>query len=178
MIRGKDQQGKPFVLLVDPTLRVKPEDYYFDINRRTGLLPSDITHCFSTHAHFDHQIGLNYFPDAQWLAAVPVAEELRTSTFIKGRRVQGVSDEFLPGIMAIPLPGHTDNLHGLAFHYNGLKIVVSADAVMTRNHFVNNTCMFEQNTRQAAQTIRFLKETADLIIPGHDNVIVNCVNRP
>ena len=173
MIRGKDAGGEPYVLLVDPTLRLRPEDYYFDINRRTGLSPQDITHCFVTHAHYDHQVGLNYFPQTKWYAAVPVVEELKKSEFIDGGRIIGVQGEFLPGIYALPLPGHTKSLHGVAFLSDGLRVVVAGDGVMTKDHFIHETTMFEQDGTKAAETIRRLKGMADVVIPGHDNAIIN-----
>ena len=166
-------QGKPFRLLVDVTLRQSPEAFYFDLNRRTGLAPEDITHCFITHAHFDHQAGVNYFPWASWLAAKPIAEELRNSVHIDGRKVMAVEGEFLPGVFAVALPGHTTGLHGIAFSCDSLRIVVAGDAVMTKNHFFHNTSMFEKDSAQAAQTICRLKEDADLIVPGHDNILFN-----
>lgn len=176
MIRGVDATGKKFVLLIDPTLRLSKEDYYFDINRRTGLKGSDVTHCFSTHSHFDHQIGLNYFPNATWYAAKQVAEELLESEFIDGSKVIGVTGEFLPGVYAIPLPGHTMTLHGVAFFCDGLKIIVASDAAMTKGHYANNTTMFEQSSKHATESIKLLKRTADIIIPGHDNIIINRFN--
>lgn len=175
MVRGKHENGEPFVLLIDPTLRGNPEDYYFDINRRTGLSPSDITHCYVTHSHYDHQAGLAYFPDAVWCAAKPVAEELRDSSYIDGTRVIGVEGEFLPGVGTIPLPGHTAHLHGAAFWGDERRVVVAGDAVMTRDHYINRTSMFETDTVLAAKTIEMLEETADIIVPGHDNLIVNDV---
>jgi len=173
LICGSDLQGKRYRLLIDTTLRDSKEAYYFDLNRRTGLLPEDITHCFITHSHFDHQIGVSYFPDTIWMAAAPVAQELTTSVHIDGSKVVGVSGEFLPGVFAIPLPGHTDTLHGVAFEFGGKRIVVAADGVMTKNHFINNTTMFESDTEVAALTIKKLKHDVDFIIPGHDNIIFN-----
>lgn len=177
LVRGRDKEGNPFALLVDPTLRLSAEDYYFDLNRRTGLHPQDITHCFSTHAHFDHQVGLNYFPNAVWCAAKPVAEELRDSQFIDGSRVQGVEGEFLPGVAALPLPGHTPNLHGIACLCGGFRILIAGDGVMTRDHFREDTTQFGQDAKTAAHTIRKIKEAVDLVIPGHDNVIVQLRGR-
>lgn len=171
LLQGKKADGTSFRLIVDPTLRHTPEDYYFDLNRRTGLQPEDITHCYTTHEHFDHQVGLKYFPGATWLAAQPVAAKLYSSEHIDGTKLHTVSGEFLPGLYAIPLPGHTRSLHGVACKHQGKRIVVAADAIMTRDHFANNTCMFEEDKRQASQTIAQLKEAADIVIPGHDNVI-------
>jgi glyoxylase-like metal-dependent hydrolase (beta-lactamase superfamily II) len=50
---------------------------------------------------------------------------------------------------------------------------VTGDGVMTKNHFRDNTTMYETDAAMAAQSIMNLKESADLIIPGHDNLIVN-----
>ncbi len=165
-------RGDGYVLIVDPTLRVRSEDYYFDINRRTGLRPNDITHVFATHDHMDHHAGFGYFPRAHWLAASSVAVKLKDSKFIDGSRVKGVEGEFLPGVFAVPLPGHTDSTHGVAFVHAGKKVVVAGDGVMTRDHFRENTTMFQQDAALAARTIASLKESADLVVPGHDNVIV------
>lgn len=173
MIRGKQKNGKPFVLLIDPTLRVRPEDYYFDINRRTGLQPEDITHCFSTHSHYDHQAGLAYFPDAVWMAGTDVAEELRNSVYIDGQKVTDVEGEFLPGVYAIPLPGHAEHLYGTAFWDGEQRVVVTGDGVMTKQHFTYGTTMFEQDAQVAQKTILGLKKIADIIVPGHDNLIFN-----
>ena len=166
-------RGEGYVLIIDPTLRLMPDDYYFDLNRRTGLRPEQVTHLYATHDHMDHHAAFNYFPNAQWLAAAPVAEILRASKHIDGSRVQAVQGEFLPGLVAVPILGHTLSLHGVAFIHQGKKIIVAGDGVMTKNHFRDNTTMYETDAAMAAQSIMNLKESADLIIPGHDNLIVN-----
>lgn len=172
LIVGKEEDI-PFRLLVDPTLRMTPEEYYFDLNRRTGFQPADITHCFITHRHFDHQVGVNYFPNAKWMAAKPTAEALCDSTYIDGSRVIGVENEFLSGVFAVPLPGHTMDLHGLAFLHNGKKVIVAADAAMTKYHYSHGTAEYTLDTEIVAATIEMIKNEADIVIPGHDNVIVN-----
>jgi glyoxylase-like metal-dependent hydrolase (beta-lactamase superfamily II) len=172
LIVGKE--GKvPFRLLVDPTIRLTKEDYYFDLNRRTGLQPSDVTHCFISHTHFDHQMGVNYFPNAKWLAATPVAKALLGSEYIDGSKVIAVGKEFLPGVVAVPLPGHTQALHGVAFLHNQKRIVVAADAVMTKQHYAHNTAEYTNDMETVAKTIKGLKRATDIVIPGHDNVIIN-----
>jgi len=172
LVRGTDAHGRPYRLLVDPTLREAATDYYFDLNRRTGLHAADITHCYVTHEHMDHQAALAYFPRAVWCAAAPVADRLRDSEYIDGSRVQAVLGQFLPGVYALPLPGHALSLHGLAFLHQGFRVVVAGDAVMTRHHWEHETCEFEQDAALAAQTIRLLKRSADIVVPGHDNLLV------
>lgn len=176
LIRGYDKDGKEYVLIVDPTLRISPEDYYFDLNRRTGLRPHDVTHLFCTHHHGDHIEGFKYFENAKWCTSKEVAKVLRNNESIDGSRLVPVEGEFLPGVYALPLPGHTDSLHGIAFQHKGKRILVAGDAVMTKYHYEDNKTEFQPNPKMkeiAAQTIMNLKESFDLVIPGHDNVIVN-----
>ena len=191
LIRGKGEDGKPYCLIVDPTTRRSPQEYYFDLNRRTGLKPEAITHCFVTHHHFDHWHGLRYFPEAQWYAgpenkalieeAVKQAKDSNRDPGDGQRpeidvdRVIEAAGEFLPGLWALPLPGHTKELHGVAFVSGGKKILVAADAVMTANHFRDRVTEFQNDEalrQQAAQSIQNMAESFDLVVPGHDNLIV------
>jgi glyoxylase-like metal-dependent hydrolase (beta-lactamase superfamily II) len=190
LVRGKQSDGSDYYLIVDPTIRHSAEEYYFDLNRRTGLRPDVITHCFSTHEHFDHWNGLKYFPNAQWLTGIgnmphiekAVAQAVgrepgdHLSPTIPTNRIREVSGEFLPGVYALPLPGHTADLHGLAFQAEGKRILVAADSVMTKYHFRDRATEYAPSDALraiAAKTIEYIAETFDLIVPGHDNLIVN-----
>lgn len=171
MLRGKDTDGKPYVLIVDPTTRWTAKDYYFDINRRTGLYPDAVTHCFSTHHHGDHIEGLVYFPNTEWLAGEGAAQIIAKAENVKGiKRIKPVSGEFLPGVYALPLPGHTDTLHGVAFRYKGKRFLVAGDGIITKYHFLHETTEFETDAAKAAETIRNIKESFDYVIPGHDGL--------
>ena len=173
MIRGKDFDGSPYILLIDPTLRLTAEDYYFDINRRTGLSGMEVTHCFCTHQHADHVMALEYFPRAKYLAAKPVAQILNEGA--SQRKFLGVEGEFLKGVYAVPLPGHTPGIHGAAFLHAGKKILVAGDAVMSKYHFEAGTTDFQNDPeyiKKAAETIQNMKESFDIVVPGHDNLIV------
>lgn len=172
LIQGRDVGGRPYRLIVDPTARLTAEEFYFDLNRRTGLCPGDITHIFITHNHMDHVAGANFFPGAMWLAAPPTAEALKDSKDIDAAKVTPVTGEFLPGVAAVPLYGHTMHLHGVAFRFEGRKIIVAGDAIMTKRHFANNTVEFEEDAELGARTIMDIKESFDIAIPGHDNLIL------
>ena len=172
LIRGLDFDGNPYALLIDPTLRWTAENYYFALNRRTGLRPHQVTHCFSTHAHSDHVDGFAYFPNAKWLTAEPTLPELHSYEKMDCSSVRGVKGEFLPGVYCVPLPGHTMTLHGVAFLFAGKKFLVAGDSLMSKHHFRHETCEFEKDVDIAAQTIRDIKESFDLVIPGHDNIEV------
>jgi glyoxylase-like metal-dependent hydrolase (beta-lactamase superfamily II) len=170
LISGKDKEGNFYRLLIDPTLRWTAAEYYFDLNRRTGLHPKDITHCFVTHAHFDHIEGLAYFPDAKWLTSKSALPEVWGYKKLDCRRTEGVEGEFLPGLYVIPLPGHTLSLHGIAFYFAGKKYLVAGDSLMSKHHLRHETCEFETDPQLARQTIRAIKASFDLVIPGHDNI--------
>lgn len=84
----------------------------------------------------------------------------------------GVEGEFLPGVQAIPLPGHTNTSHGVAFALDGKRILVAGDAVVSRHHFKDNANNYEDDPEEAAKTQVMIKQEFDLVIPGHDNLIV------
>jgi len=176
MVRGVTSDSRPYVLIIDPTLRVKPEDYYFDVNRRTGLRERDVTHCFCTHHHGDHYEALRYFPGAAWYAETGVAGMIAGGgCAFDISRITGVAGEFLPGVRAVPLPGHTGNLHGVAFLHHGKRILVAGDAVMSKYHLDAEVTDFQidpQMKAKAAETIRNIKESFDIVVPGHDNMVI------
>ncbi len=176
IVRGTDINGKEYVLMIDPTMRWTAEEYYFDLNRRTGLKPENITHCYCTHHHLDHYDAFKYFPNAVWYAAEPVAEILSAEAkVINGSKIIGVSGEIFPGVYVVPLFGHTSTLHGIAFMHKGNRILVAGDSVMTKHHLEHNTTEYQPDpisNEIAAQTIINIKESFDLVIPGHDNLIV------
>lgn len=101
--------------------------------REAGILPEDVKRILLTHVHGDHALGLfdgtgRYFPDAEiWVPEAELAfftdplarerlPEARRSAFgiaqklieIYGDRVKRIAHgSILPGVVAIPLPGHT-----------------------------------------------------------------------
>ena len=190
LIRGKEADGQDFFLIVDPTIRHSMEEYYFDLNRRTGLRPEQITHCFSTHHHFDHWHGLLYFPKAKWLTGPKNKELIIAAVNHSSKTVPGdglppgidagrmveVSGEFLPGVAAIPLPGHTKDLHGIGFMSGGKKILAAGDAVMTGYHFKDRATEFQNDpawVKIAGETIENIDESFDIVLPGHDNLVIH-----
>jgi glyoxylase-like metal-dependent hydrolase (beta-lactamase superfamily II) len=170
---GTAETGEKYALIADPTLRATAADYYFDLNRRTGLSPEDVTHCFITHSHYDHCAGVNYFPSAIWMAAPEVADELKDSEHLDSKRIISAQGEFLPGIHAVSLPGHKLSLHGLAFIHGGYRVLLASDSVMTEGHFANGSGMFEEDAALAARTLAGIKRSADIVVPGHGNMIPN-----
>jgi len=191
LVTGKTPDGKTYRLIIDPTIRRSAEEYYFDLNSRTGLAPKDITHCFATHHHMDHWNGMKYFPDAAWLTGKGNAKLIAEASAQSARnkvepgdglapdidtsRLEEVEGEFLPGVYAVPLPGHTPDMCGVAFLSGRKRILAASDSVMTAGHFNDNITEFQTDPeliRKAAQTIESMKINYDIVIPGHDNLII------
>ena len=189
LIRGREENGKEYFLLVDPTIRPSREEYYFDLFRRTGLRPDVITHCFATHHHFDHWHGFKYFPNAKWLCGkgnrtlIIDAEKHSAGTDpgdglspeIGAEKLVEVEGEFLPGLSTVPLPGHTRDLQGIGFLCEGKKILIAGDAVMTGYHYKDRATEFQPDSewvKIAADTIENIDQSFDLVLPGHDNLII------
>jgi glyoxylase-like metal-dependent hydrolase (beta-lactamase superfamily II) len=163
--------GDGFRLLVDPSV-ADGEQMAFELFRRTGSQPKEITHVFITHAHGDHHAGLRHFAQASWLAADGVAAAINASAKYS-RRVEPVADRLLDALDVVRAPGHTADHHGLRFDCDGLSIVIAGDAVMTRDFWRDGAGFFNSvDPELAARTIERLTEIADIIVPGHDNYIL------
>jgi len=161
-------QGADFRLIVDPSV-AGPERMAAELDRRTGLDLSDVTHVFLTHEHGDHHAGLACFPEARWMAAPPAADVINASGRY-ARGVEPVSGRILEAIDATPTPGHTASHHSLRFDCQGLSVVVAGDAVMTRDFWDERRGFFNSvDFTLAAATIERLATLADVVVPGHDN---------
>ena len=160
--------GDGYRLLVDPS-HADAGRMAAELDRRTGLAAQDVDHVFVTHEHGDHHAGLRHFPHARWLAAPEVANVLNASGQYE-RDLEAVAGVFLPGVEAVPTPGHTLSHHSLRFACDGRVVVIAGDAVMTREFSTHRQGFFNSvDLPLAAQTIERLTEMADIIVPGHDN---------
>ena len=161
-------------LLIDPSPR--REDLERLLFNRSGLHPEAIDMVYATHWHGDHLFGLRLFEHATWLmAGAGIAEWCE-----RAPEYRHLSDRFQPaegalpeGVELFPAPGHTLTLAGLKVETPWGTLVVAGDAVMNREYFAaeegyHNSVDFVQ----AAETIRRIKAAADLVIPGHDSLVL------
>ena len=162
-------------ILVDPSPQSSGlKQLLFD---RTGLGPDDIDQVFVTHFHGDHRFGLELFSGKPWLMASAGLAEWRE----RSPEDADLLGRFLPaegrlaeGAVLLPSPGHTMGHCSLLAESNWGTLVVAGDAVMTPEYF-----QAEEGYRNAVDfgassaTIRMIKESARLVIPGHGNVILN-----
>lgn len=164
--------GEDFHIIVDPSLSDETA-MTTELARRTGLKPDDIDAVFITHQHGDHIAGLKHFQKARWLAGSDVASELNKSP--------GYSKQFEPAgnilfesIDVIPTPGHTPDHQGLRFDYRGLSIVITGDAVATKDFWDEKRAYYNaMDATESKRTMDKIDSIADIIVPGHDNYFFN-----
>ncbi len=160
--------GDEFRLLVDPAYQ-DAERMATELNRRSGLTIADISAVFVTHDHGDHHYGLKHFPAARWLAAPGAAAKINESSEYK-KQVEAVSGKLFADIDVVPTPGHTMDHHSLRFDCEGLSVVVTGDAVMTRDFWRDRRGFFNSvDIELAGRTIEEIAKIADAVVPGHDN---------
>ena len=162
-------------LLVDPSPH--PDALATLLFNRAGLRPDAIDLIFLTHFHGDHRFGLGLFEHATWLMTGDGLAEWKERSPVDLPLIERfqMAEEHLPeGVEPFAAPGHTHNLYALKAETPWGPLVIAGDAVMNREYFeaeegYHNSVDFEQ----AATTIRTIKAFAALVIPGHDNVILN-----
>jgi N-acyl homoserine lactone hydrolase len=168
-------QGEGFRLIVDPSL-AKAEQMTAELDRRTGLKPSDIDTVFVTHEHGDHWFGLAHFPDAKWLAAPDVATALNKATKL-AKPVQAAAGRLFEAVDIIPTPGHTASHHCLRFDCDGMSVVIAGDAVATRDFWRERRGYYNcVDFELSARSMDRIAGLADIVVPGHDNFFMNPAN--
>jgi glyoxylase-like metal-dependent hydrolase (beta-lactamase superfamily II) len=162
-------------LLVDPSPR--PPELAQLLYDHAGLRPESIDQIFLTHWHGDHLFGIELFPNAECLMSAAGIAEWRQQP----PQVQTCVACFQPaegrlpdGIQLFPSPGHTLAHCSLLAETPWGSLIVAGDAVMTPEYFAaeegyRNAVDFALSTK----TIRAIKATAALVIPGHSNLVPN-----
>jgi glyoxylase-like metal-dependent hydrolase (beta-lactamase superfamily II) len=142
-----------------------------------GLSPNQINYVFATHFHGDHLYGLELFNEAKWLMAEQGIEEWIQKTQGKQKQANSflTAEDSLPvGFDLVHAPGHTYGLHMLSVMTRWGRLIVTGDAVMTIDYFDNEEGYSNSvDFTMARQTVQNIKKSADLVIPGHGNIILN-----
>ena len=182
-------------ILVDPGL--PPQVVAARLSERAGLLPEDISDVFVTCFRPSHRAGLAAFANARWLIAeaeresVGVAllqafedesdeesrETLRREIAIL-KRFAAAEDRIAEGVDLFPLPGFTAGTCGLLLSEPTRTTLIAGDAVATREHLERGRVQRgAADVEQARESLREAIEIADVIVPGHDNVMFNPTRR-
>ncbi len=188
------------VILVDPGL--PPQVVVARLEERAGLTPNDVTDVFLTNFRPAHRWALPAFEHARWLigeaeretigvrlierlrraeagddADAETAETLRREVAVL-QRCQAAPDRIAAHVDLFPLPGYTPGTCGLLLSHPSATTVIAGDAVATVEHLEQGRVLRgAYDANQAQQSLAEVIEIADVIVPGHDNVILNPVRR-
>jgi glyoxylase-like metal-dependent hydrolase (beta-lactamase superfamily II) len=145
---------------------------------RAGLRPGDVTHVFLTHVDPAHLRGIGLFETARWLA---YEEELVYARADLGGdevldsvvgRLSPSPDRIAPGVDIFPTPGHSPGHTSLMVNAPTETTFLAGDAVLTRDHLAHGDLgptLYDRD--RAEESFREILETADLVVPGHDNLL-------
>jgi len=179
-------------ILVDPGL--PPPALAARLFERTGLRPDRIDTVFLTNFRPAHRAGLSLFDRATILIHGP--EQQAVSAYLEGllreaprqdidrrlveqdlrllEKLRPADDRVADHVDLFPLPGYTPGNCGLLLSLPMTTVLIAGDAVATQEHFLAGQVLPDCYDIKAAQeSLTEAYEIADLIVPGHDNVMVN-----
>ncbi|MDP6637210.1 MAG: hypothetical protein QGG42_20115 [Phycisphaerae bacterium] len=183
-------------ILVDPSLPGKILEARF--NERTGGSLADITDVFCTTLRPIHRRGLDALSDARWWCGETEMEAY--AHYLQGllesaerldaeqaaaieadieivRRFKPAPERITPQVHLFPLPGASIGSAGLLLAEPTSTVLIAGDAVITAEHFARGQVWQGcSNTEGALESLQDVIEIADVIIPGHDNIIPTARN--
>lgn len=180
-------------ILVDPSLPAVALAARLD--ERTGKRLSQVTDVFCTTLRPVHRRSIEALPEARWWCSqaeleiygnhlealrdsaerldAEDAERIETELRLI-ERFQPAPDRFSEQIQLIPLPGPTGGSAGLVLAPPTRTLIIAGDAAVTREHVLRGQVWAGcTDTEAAMDSMRDILEIADVIIPGHDNVILS-----
>jgi glyoxylase-like metal-dependent hydrolase (beta-lactamase superfamily II) len=184
------------VILVDPGL--PPQVIVARLQERSGLKPTDITDVFLTNFRPAHRRGLPAFEHARWSISEMEREvvgrnlveayrdaqddehrRVLESEIALLKRVSAAPDRLAEQVDIFPLPGYSPGTCGLLLSQTNATVLVAGDAVPTAEHLEQGQVLRgAYDLEQARESFMEAVEIADVIIPGHDNLLFNPTRRP
>jgi glyoxylase-like metal-dependent hydrolase (beta-lactamase superfamily II) len=183
------------VILVDPGLPAQvivPR-----LRERSGLEASAITDVFLTNFRPAHRRGLSAFAHARWLISEAEREQVGAALVEMYQREKDESargvlrdeiallkscvaapDKLAPRVDLFPLPGYTPGTCGLLLSEAALTVLVAGDAVATVEHLEQGRVLHGTgDVERARESLSEAIEIADVVIPGHDNIVINPLSK-
>lgn len=179
------------LILVDPSLPAPALAARF--NERTGKTLADVTDVFCTTLRPVHRRSVAALPEANWWCAAAelelyreglrdlrdTAERLQSDDSGRAEtdlalldRFRGAPERFGPQVQLYPLAGPTSGSAGLLLATARETVIIAGDAALTGEH-VRRGQVWERcaDTDAALASLKDILELADVIVPGHDNVV-------
>jgi N-acyl homoserine lactone hydrolase len=151
-----------------------------------GIRPHDIETVFLSHFHFDHAVNYSLFENACFYLHEKEVEHVKQN----GKKDLAIPFEMFAalensgklavlsgdqgeteGIMWRHTPGHTPGLYSLFLEHEGERWVLASDAVKNRYELLAEEAAMTWNDEESSQSIRMIKEWADVVLPGHDQLL-------
>jgi N-acyl homoserine lactone hydrolase len=160
---------------------------------RHGLGPTDVEVVVLSHAHYDHLQNADLFTradvllhpaESRALAAADPADPVCppwSRAVLAGLAVHPAVDgaEVLPGVRLVALPGHTEGSVGLRVETAEGVAVLTGDAVSSARALREGRCTTVGfSAAEAAESLRRVARSADLVFPGHDRPFAVRAGRP
>ena len=159
---------------------------------RTGLRPEAVDAIFLTNARPAHRGGVSGFPKAavyiheierefalatlkEMLDEVEDEQQQAVATELKAvQAMKPAADHLAPQVDLFPLFGYTAGTCGVLVTSTTQSILLAGDAVASADHLLAGQVLpgcF--NLGQAKESLQEVYEIADVVVPGHDNVLLN-----
>jgi N-acyl homoserine lactone hydrolase len=151
--------------------------------RDRGLTSDDIDYVFLTHAHWDHMLNVDLFPNAKILVhplereycKAPKASDYATPKYVtqilESMQLQEVCDgeEIDDGVTVLETPGHSRGSMALLVRSGDGTAAISGDALPTGGSVASGLPrLIFWDQEQAGASIRKLLDRAQTFYPGHD----------
>ncbi len=155
-------------------LNLKRLDFMLD--DRAGLHRGDVENVFITHWHLDHYGLLPYFENADIYVSSMSMDRFGPNALkeLAGEgevKEIGPGEKIMDGVVVVRTPGHTADHCSLMADYEGDKVLIAGDAVVSLSWFdAGETWSYNSDFhsgKDAKKTIQMITRTADFIIPGH-----------
>jgi len=178
-------------ILVDPSLPI--EVLAARYNERTGGSLADVTDVFCTTLRPVHRRAIAAFDEANWWAGETEIETYRghlTSLLDSAERLDAeevnvieadlallgrfaaAPEKFTRQVQLYPLLGASPGSAGLLLTPSTSTIVIAGDAAVTTRHVLAGQVWKGcASMEDAMASLTDLLELADVIVPGHDNVM-------
>ncbi|MEX0744318.1 MAG: MBL fold metallo-hydrolase [Phycisphaeraceae bacterium] len=178
-------------ILVDPGLPAQA--IAARLTERSGLDASDITDVFLTNFRPAHRAGLAAFAHARWFVSETERESMGQGLVEQFQRsededtrallqqeiallqkCQPAPDKLAEHVDLFPLPGFTPGTCGLLLVQPRSTVLIAGDAVPTVEHLEQGRIIRSAyDAKQAQASLLEAIEIADVIVPGHDNIVLN-----
>ena len=148
-------------IVVDPSTRYMKPAVKTSF-KQIGVFPKEVDMVVLTHTHSDHRENLDLYPKAKVYVHKGGKSEIPGAKVIEDDEYQ-----LAEGVRLVYTPGHcTEEMS--VFVDADRHYVVAGDAIpLEGNFFKNQAPTLNTDRRLALESIKKIREYADVVIPGH-----------